>query len=179
MAICFIHNMVDSSCPCSDNYKVGQSLQTKLDGLNLSVLAFYELMANEKYFEKDDKLVEFFTKHNETIMFNEAHVKLGFIVNKYKVNVISLLKDYEESKKSNMPTLDEIVHPDELENGQKYLAYGTSMGDGHLSDIDYDTWRRVKFENGRFHVIEKEDSSRGYFKVKRAFKMPQISEGDC
>lgn len=66
------------------------------------------------------------------------------------------------------------VTKDELQNGKEYIAYGTSMGDGHLSDLDIETWRRVKFDNGRFVVLEKEDSTRGHFDVKKAFELPQF-----
>lgn len=74
--------------------------------------------------------------------------------------------------------LTEITDTEKLVDGQAYIAFGESCGDGHLSFDDYPDWRRVRFDRKRnaFSVIEKESSDRGAFKVKRVFALPSPKE---
>lgn len=177
MAICMLHNELDSLCRCSEAYKIGNTLRIKLINANLTLSEFYNLIVENKYCEFDsDFASKLKVSEHDLSEDNRSYALLGRVIEDKKVDVLSIFKKHEQEqeKRSALTGFKEITDTEDLENGKEYISYGTSMGDGHLSDHDFDTWRRVKFENGRFVVVEKEDSTRGYFKVQKVFELPDI-----
>ncbi len=79
--------------------------------------------------------------------------------------------------------MKEILTVEALVEGKQYLAHGVSHGDGHLSDKEIPCFRRVFFTTTvegveYFKVAEKEDSTRGWFEVKRLWSLPDIYNGE-
>lgn len=79
--------------------------------------------------------------------------------------------------------MKEIRTVGDLVQGKQYLAHGVSHGDGHLSDKEFPCFRRVFFTSTDkrepyFEVAEKEDSTRGWFEVKRLWSLPDIYNGE-
>lgn len=170
MAICIMHQDLDSVCPCSPNYRFGLNIQSALINNAISLRDFYDFLKETKNIE-----LNFLSEYMDISMNKVNEKTFVHIANKLEeknIDFQKLLKDYNNAKKEHV--FPEIVDVKNLTKGTEYLAYGISHGDGHLSDIDFKTWRRVRFTGLQFEVIEKEDSSRGHFKILNVFELPDM-----